>query len=65
VEKIVNITIHHSEVSFHPTETCQAVVAGLFAGSLDGTLGSAASRLGMMFVWSALDATRLLVLFNR
>jgi hypothetical protein len=64
VEKVINITIHQSEVSFHPTGTCQAVVAGL-AGSLDRTSGSAASQPSMMFLWSALDATGLLALFNR
>jgi hypothetical protein len=64
VEKVINITIHQSEVSFHPTGTYQVVMAGLFAGSLDGTSSSAASRPGMMFLWSALDATRLLALFN-
>jgi hypothetical protein len=65
VRKVVNITIHQSEVSFHPTRTCQAVVAGLFAGSLGGTSGSAASQPSMMFLWSTLDATWLLALFNR
>jgi hypothetical protein len=64
VEKVVNVTIHQSKVSFHPTRTCQAVVVGLFADSLGGTLGSAASRPGIMFLWSALDATGLLALFN-
>jgi hypothetical protein len=64
VEKVANITIHQSENFFHPTETCQAIVASLFAGSLGGTLGSAASRPDMMFLSSALDATRLLALFN-
>jgi hypothetical protein len=65
VEKIVNITIHQSEVSFHLTGTYQAVVAGLFASSLGRTSGSAASQPDMMFLWSALDATWLLALFNR
>jgi hypothetical protein len=64
VGKVVNIIICQSEVSFHPTGTCQAVVAGLFASSLGGTSDSAASQPGMMFLWSALDATGLLALFN-
>jgi hypothetical protein len=64
VEKFVKVTIHQSEVSFHPTGTCQAVVAGLFAGSLGGTSGSVASQPSMMLLWSALDATELLALFN-
>jgi hypothetical protein len=64
VEKFVKVTIHQSEVSYHPTGTCQAVVAGLFAGSLGGTSGSAASQPSMMLLWSALDATGLLALFN-
>jgi hypothetical protein len=65
VGKVVNVTIHQSEVSFHPTRTCKAIVAGLFAASLGGTSGSAASRSSMIFLWSVLDATRLLALFNR
>jgi hypothetical protein len=60
--KSCNVTIHQSEVSFHPTETCQAVAVGLFAGSLGGTSGSVASQPSMMFLWSALDATGLLAL---
>jgi hypothetical protein len=64
VGKVVNITIHQSEVSFHSTGSCQAIVVGLFAGSLGGTSGSAASQPGMMFLLSALDATGLLALFN-
>jgi hypothetical protein len=64
VGKVLNITIHQYEVFFHPTGTCQAVVAGLFAGSLGGTSDSAASRPSMMFLWSSLDATGLLALFN-
>jgi hypothetical protein len=39
-------------------------MAGLFAGSLSGTLGSAASRPGIMFLLSALDAIGLLALLN-
>jgi hypothetical protein len=62
--KVVNITIHQSEVFFHPIGTCQAVVVGLFADSLGGTSGSAASRPGMMFLWSALNAIGLLALFK-
>jgi hypothetical protein len=62
--KVVNVIIRQSEVSFHPTGTCQAVVAGLFASSLGGTSGNAASQPGMIFLWSVLDATRLLALFN-
>jgi hypothetical protein len=50
VGKVVNVTICESEVSFHPTGTCQAVVVGLFAGSLGGTSGSAASQPCMMFL---------------
>jgi hypothetical protein len=65
VGKVVNITIHQSEVSFHPTGTCEAIVVCLFAGPLGGISGSAASRPDMMFFWSALDATGLLALFNR
>jgi hypothetical protein len=64
VGKVVNATICESEVSFHPTGTCQAVVVGLFAGSLGGTSGSAASQPYMMFLWSTLDTTGLLALFN-
>jgi hypothetical protein len=54
-----------SEVSFPPIGTCQTIVVGLFAGSLGGRSGSAAPQPGMMFLCSALDATRLLALFNR
>jgi hypothetical protein len=64
VGKVVNVTIRQSEVSFYPTETCQAIVVGLFACSLGGTSSSVASRPGMMFLWFALDATGLLALFN-
>jgi hypothetical protein len=64
VGKVINATIHQSEVSFHSTETCQAVVASLFAGSLGEISGSATSQPGMMFLWSALDVTVLLALFN-
>jgi hypothetical protein len=65
VGKVINVTIHQSEVSFHPTGTCQAIVVGLFAGSLGGTSDSAISWPSMMLLWSTLDATWLLVLFNR
>jgi hypothetical protein len=65
VEKVVNVTIHQSEVSFHLSGTCQAIVAGLFASSLGGTSGSGASRSDKMFLWYALDAAGLLALFNR
>jgi hypothetical protein len=64
VGKVVNITIHQSNVSFHPIGTCQAVMAGFFADTLGGTSGSAASRPGMLFAWSALDATGLLALLS-
>jgi hypothetical protein len=42
-----------------------ACVVGLFAGSLGGTSGSAASQPSMMLLWSTLDTTGLLALFNR
>jgi hypothetical protein len=64
VGKVVNVTFHQSVVCFDPSGSCQAVVEGLFAGSLGGTFGSAASRPSMMFLWSALNATELLALFN-
>jgi hypothetical protein len=64
VGTLVNIAMRQSVVSFHPTRTYQGVVVGLFAGSWGGTSGSVAARPGTMFLWSALNATGLLPLFN-
>jgi hypothetical protein len=61
----VNIAIHQSVVFFHPTRTCQCIVAGLFAGSWGGTSGSAASQPGMIFLWSTVNAIGSLALFSR
>jgi hypothetical protein len=35
--KILNVASRQSVVSFHSTETCQDIVAGLFTGSWGGT----------------------------
>jgi hypothetical protein len=64
VGPIVNIAIHQSVVSFHPTGTRQGIVAGLFAGSWGGTSSSATSQPSTMFLWSTLNVTGLLPLFN-